>query len=240
MSKDIKKDYTDEILKNNVIARFESHGERFEIIISPEAVERIRDGNPLDMEDLASEFIFSDAKKGSKASADKMEEVFNTNSIEEIAKIIVIKGDVQLTTEQRGKMQRNKRNRIIETISKNAMDPQTKAPHPRQRIELAMEQAGVHVDPFKPVSEQVKTIIEMLRPLIPISMDQVRISVKIPAEHIGKAYGVARNYGALEREDWQSDGSWIGIIRIPAGMQNDFYDKLNDVTKGNVSTKILK
>ena len=50
MSKNIKKDYTDEILKNNVIARFESHGERFEIIISPEAVERIRDGNPLNIE----------------------------------------------------------------------------------------------------------------------------------------------------------------------------------------------
>ena len=66
MSKDIKKDYTDEILKNNVIARFESHGERFEIIISPEAVERIRDGSPLNMEDLASEFIFSDAKKVTK------------------------------------------------------------------------------------------------------------------------------------------------------------------------------
>ena len=138
MSKDIKKDYTDEILKNNVIARFESHGERFEIIISPETIERIRDGSPLDMEDLASEFIFSDAKKGNKASVDKMEEVFNTNSIEEIATKIVLKGDVQLTTEQRSKMQRNKTNRIIETISKNAMDPKTKAPHPRQRIELVM------------------------------------------------------------------------------------------------------
>jgi ribosome maturation protein SDO1 len=240
MSKDIKKDHTDEILKSNVIARFESHGERFEIIISPEAIERIRDGSPLDMDDLASEIIFSDAKKGNKASADKMKEVFNTNSIEEIAKIIIIKGDVQLTTEQRSKMQRNKRNRIIETISKNAMDPKTKAPHPRQRIELAMEQAGVHVDPFKPVSEQVKVIIESLRPIIPISMEQVRISVKIPAEFIGRAYGVARNFGALEREDWQSDGSWIGIIRIAAGLQTEFYDKLNDATKGNVSTKILK
>jgi len=240
MSKDIKKDYTDEILKNNVIARFESHGERFEIIISPEAVERIRDGNPLNMEDLASEFIFSDAKKGNKASEDKMEEVFNTNSIEEIATKIILKGDIQLTTEQRSKMQRNKTNRIIETISKNAMDPKTKSPHPRQRIELAMEQAGVHVDPFKPVSEQVKIIIEQLRPIIPISMDNVRISVKIPAEQIGKAYGTVRGYGTLEREDWQSDGSWIGIIKLPAGMQADFYDKLNDVTKGNVSTKILK
>jgi ribosome maturation protein Sdo1 len=40
------------------------------------------------------------------------------------------------------------------------MDPKTKSPHPRKRIELAMDEAGVHVDPFKPVSEQVKTIIE--------------------------------------------------------------------------------
>jgi len=240
MSKNIKKDYTDEILKNNVIARFESHGERFEIIISPDAIERVRDGNPLDMEKLASEFIFSDAKKGEKASADKMEEVFNTDSIEEIAKIIILKGDVQLTTEQRNKMQRNKKNRIVETISRNAMDPKTKAPHPRQRIELAMEQAGVHVDPFKPVSEQVKVIIETLRPIIPISMEQIRVSVKIPPEHIGKAYGAVRTFGTLEREDWQSDGSWIGIIRLAAGMQNEFYDRLNDVTKGNVSTKILK
>jgi ribosome maturation protein SDO1 len=240
MSKDIKKDYTDEILKNNVIARFESHGERFEIIISPEVIERIRDGSPLNMDDLASEFIFSDAKKGNKASEDKMEEVFNTNSIKEIATKIVLKGDIQLTTEQRHKMQKNKRNRIIETIARNAMDPKTKSPHPRQRIELAMEQAGVHIDPFKPVSEQVKVIIETLRPIIPISMENIRISIKIPPEHIGKAYGTIRNYGSLEREEWQSDGSWVGIIRLPAGMQNDFYDKLNDATKGNISTKILK
>ena len=86
------------------------------------------------------------------------------------------------------------------------MDPKTKTPHPRQRIELAIDEAGVHIDPFKPVSEQVKTIIEALRSLIPISMENVRISVKIPPEHIGKAYGVARNSGTLEREEWQSDG----------------------------------
>jgi ribosome maturation protein SDO1 len=240
MSKDIKKDYTDEILNNNVIARFESHGERFEIIISPEAIERIRGGNPLDMEDLASEFIFSDAKKGNKASVDKMEEVFNTNSIEEIAKIIILKGDVQLTTEQRHEMQEKKQKRIVDIIAKNAMDPQTKMPHPRQRIELAIEEAGIHIDPFKPVDDQVKLVVEALRPIIPIAMEQVKISVKISSQYIGKAYGVARNFGVLEREDWQSDGSWIGIVRIPAGMQTDFYNKLNDVTKGNVETRILK
>jgi len=240
MSKDIKKDYTDEILKNNVIARFESHGERFEIIISPEAIERIRDGSPLDMEDLASEFIFSDAKKGNKASEDKMEEVFNTNSIKEIAKTIILKGDVQLTTEQRHEMQEKKQKRIVDIIVKNAMDPKTKTPHPRQRIELAIEEAGVHIDPFKPVDDQVKLVVEALRPVVPIAMEQVKISVKISSQYIGKAYGIARNFGVLEREDWQSDGSWVGIVKIPAGMQTDFYDKLNDVTKGNVETRVLK
>jgi ribosome maturation protein SDO1 len=240
MSKNIKKDYTDEILKNNVIARFESHGERFEIIISPEVIDRIREGSPLDMEDLASEFIFSDAKKGNKASGDKMEEVFNTNSIEEIAKIIILKGDVQLTTDQRHEMQEQKRKRIIDIIVKNSMDPQTKMPHPRQRIELAIEETNVQIDPFKPVDKQVKIVVDALRSIVPIAMEQVKISVKIPSQYIGKAYGVTRNFGVLEREDWQSDGSWIGIVKIPAGMQTEFYDKLNDITKGNVETRILK
>jgi ribosome maturation protein SDO1 len=192
------------------------------------------------MEDLASEFIFSDAKKGNKASEDKMEEVFNTNSTEEIAKIIIIKGDVQLTTEQRHEMQEQKRKRIVDTIAKNAMDPQTKSPHPRQRIELAMQDAGIHIDPFKSVDQQVKLVVESLRTILPISMESVKISIKIPAEHTGKAYGVVRNFGVMEREEWQSDGSWLGIIKLPAGMQTELYNRLNDVTKGNVETRILK
>ena len=228
-------------LDDAVIARLKKGEEHFEVLVDPYAAADIIDGKDVDViQSLAIDAIFKDSKKGKHASEESLQKNFGTGDIAEITKQIILKGDIQLTTEQRHKMQKNKRNRIVETIVRNAMDPKTKAPHPRQRIELAMEQAGVHVDPFKPVSEQVKTIIEVLRPIIPISMENIRISVKISAEHIGKAYGIVRSYGTLEREDWQSDGSWIGIIRLPAGMQTDFYDKLNDVTKGNVSTKILK
>ena len=228
-------------LDDAVIARLKKGEEHFEVLVDPYAAADLIDGKEIDIiQILAIDAIFKDSKKGTHASEETIKEKFGTDDVAEVAKQIVLNGDIQLTTEQRHKMQKNKKNRIIETISRNAMDPKTKAPHPRQRIELAMDEAGVHVDPFKPVSEQVKTIIEALRPLIPISMEHVRISVKIPPEHIGKAYGVARNYGTLDREEWQSDGSWIGIIKIPAGMQTDFYDKLNDVTKGNVSTKLLK
>jgi ribosome maturation protein SDO1 len=228
-------------LDDAVIARLKKGEEHFEVLVDPYAAADLIDGKEIDIiQILAIDAIFKDSKKGTHAPEEAIKEKFGTDDVAEVAKQIILNGDIQLTTEQRHKMQKNKKNRIIETISRNAMDPKTKAPHPRQRIELAMDEAGVHVDPFKPVSEQVKTIIEALRPLMPISMEHVRISVKIPPEHIGKAYGVARNYGTLEREEWQSDGSWIGIIKIPAGMQTDFYDKLNDVTKGNVSTKFLK
>jgi ribosome maturation protein SDO1 len=228
-------------LDDAVIARLKKGEEHFEILVDPYEAADIIEGKDKDiMQILAIDAVFKDAKKGTHATSESIQKHFGTDEITEIAKKIILKGDIQLTTEQRQKMQKNKRNRIIESICRNAMDPKTKAPHPRQRIELAMEEAGIHVDPFKPVRDQVKTTIEALRTIIPISIDQVRISIKIPAEQIGKAYGVVRNFGALEREDWQSDGSWIGIIRIAAGMQNDFYDKINDVTKGNVSTKILK
>jgi len=228
-------------LDDAVIARLKKGEEHFEILIDPYAAADLIDGKEINIvQNLAIDAIFKDSKKGTHASEESLQNNFGTTNIEEITKQIILKGDIQLTTEQRHKMQKNKRNRIIETIVKNAMDPKTKSPHPRQRIELAMEEAGVHIDPFKPVSEQVKTTIELLRPIIPISMESVRISIKIPAEHIGKAYGTVRGYGTLEREDWQSDGSWIGIIKIAAGMQTEFYDKLNDVTKGNISTKILK
>jgi ribosome maturation protein SDO1 len=228
-------------LDDAVIARLKKGEDHFEILVDPYAAADIIEGKEKDiMQILAIDAVFKDAKKGTHATSESIQKHFGTDEITEIAKKIILKGDIQLTTEQRHKMQKNKRNRIVESICRNAMDPKTKAPHPRQRIELAMEEAGIHVDPFKPVRDQVKTTIEALRTIIPISIDQVRISVKIPAEQIGKAYGLVRNFGALEREDWQSDGSWIGIIRIAAGMQTDFYEKLNDVTKGNVSTKILK
>lgn len=228
-------------LDDAVIARYKKGDEHFEILVDPYAAADVIDGKEIDIAKiLAIDAIFTDAKKGTHASEESIQKYFQTNDVTTISKQIILKGEIQITTEQRNKMAKNKRNRIIDNIGKNAMNPKTKSPHPRQRIELAMEQAGIHIDPFKPVREQIKTTIEALKPIIPLSIDQIKLSVKIPAEYIGKAYGIARNFGTLEREDWQSDGSWIGIVRIPAGMQTNFYDKINDMTKGNVSVKILK
>ena len=228
-------------LDDAVIARLKRGEQHFEILVDPHIASQVMDGTEVDIvKNLAVDVIFKDSKKGTHAAEESLLKVFGTKDVATVAREIILKGEMQLTTDQRREMVEKKRKRVVDIIMRNAMDPQTKLPHPRVRIERAMEEARVHIDPFKSVDSQVKIVVDALRPLIPLSIEQVKISVKIPAQYIGKAYGVARNYGVLEREDWQSDGSWIGIVRIPAGMQTDFYDKLNEVTKGNIDTRLLK
>jgi ribosome maturation protein SDO1 len=137
-------------------------------------------------------------------------------------------------------MQEKKQKAIVEFIARNAINPQTGSPHPPLRIELAMQEAKVHVDPFKPVDDQVKDVLDKLRPLLPIRMDKVKIAVRLTPEHHGRCYGDIKSFGTVLKEEWQSSGHWIGVVEIPAGMQVDFFQRLNDKTRGEVETKIIK
>ncbi|HHH84157.1 MAG TPA: ribosome assembly factor SBDS, partial [Thermoplasmatales archaeon] len=171
-------------LEDAVIARYEKKGMHFEILVDPEAAEDFLEGKEINLVDnLATDLVFKDANKGTKASEESIMEVFGTDDINEIAKKIVKEGKIQLTTKQRREMQERKKRKIIDTIARNSMNPQTKLPHPKDRIELAIEEAGVHIDPFKPVSVQVKEIIAAIRHILPISVEDVEIEVKIPGKY---------------------------------------------------------
>ncbi len=241
MPKELRSDRRDDIFKEYVIARIEKSGEKFEVLVKPDAVQRLRDGKDIDlMAEMAIDQIFRDAHKGSKASDEKMQEFFGSVEPLAVARQIVKHGEIQLTTEQRRQMLEAKRKQIVQYIAANAINPQTGAPHPPQRIEIAMEEAKVHVDPFKGVEEQVKDVMDALRPLIPIRFEKVRIAVRLSAEDSAKCYGDIKSFGFILKEEWSPTGAWIGVVEMPAGMQTDFLERLNSKTKGNVETKILK
>lgn len=241
MAKDFQKEHTDDLMDDMVIARFESHGHNFEIIVEADFV---NDMSPEDynkvLEHMPAEEIFCDAKKGERAPTDEMDEVFATDDVKKIAIEILKRGDVQLTTEQRRKMQEEKHKQVVATIVREAMNPQTKTPHPPQRIENAIAEAGIHIDPMKPASIQVKDVVEALRPLLPISFEKLKLAIKLNGEDYGKCYGDIKGMGTISREEWTSDGSWVGMVEIPAGLQEELFNKLNEKTKGGVETKILK
>jgi ribosome maturation protein SDO1 len=228
-------------VEDAVIARLEIQNENFEILIEPETAQKFKDGEDIPiLENLVIDVIFKDSKKGDKASEEKMNKIFGTCDTATIARKILLEGTIQLTTEQRRKMQENKRKQIVASIVRNAINPQTGAPHPAQRIELAMNEAKVHIDPFKPVEAQVQEILGKLKPIIPIRFEKLKVAVKLSGENYGKTYADITGFGKITKEEWQKDGSWIGVVEIPAGLQSEFFDKLNQRTKGDVETKILK
>ncbi|MGQ0536454.1 MAG: ribosome assembly factor SBDS [Methanobacteriota archaeon] len=231
-------------LEHAVVARLETHGSHFEVLVDPELALRFRSSQGKDEVDwdetLASDMVFKDARKGDKAADENLVKVFGTKETVEVAKRIVLKGDIQLTTDQRRKMVEAKRKQIVTYIARNAINPQTNAPHPPQRIEIAMDEAKVHVDPFKGNDEQIKEVLAAIRPLIPIKIQSVSIAVHLPATEVGKAYGFVRAFATLKKEEWQKDGSWVGVVEMPAGLQTDFFNELNQRTHGNVETKLVK
>ena len=228
-------------VEDAVIARWETQGSRFEVLVDPEAVQQLKDGKAVDLADkLALEQVFKDAKKGDKISEEHLEKTFHTRDLAEIARQIVLKGEVQVTTEQRHRLQEAKRRQIVATIARNAMNPQTGAPHPSARIEAAMQEAKVHIDPFRPVDAQVQEVLAKLRPLLPIRLDVVKVKVHVPGQHYPRVIGEVKGLGKLLEETWLADGSWSGIVEIPAGVQTELYEKLNARTKGAAETALVK
>jgi ribosome maturation protein SDO1 len=223
------------------IARITHDGEHFEILTKPEPALAYKLGKLTTVSQvLAGEIIFTDANKGTKASEEKLQEVFKTTDPLKIAEFILKKGTLQLTTEQRKQLVEDKRNQIISFISRECIDPKTNLPHPPLRIEQAMKEIHFSIDPHKPVEEQSKDIIKLLRPIIPLKMEKITVEVHVPAEYASKVYGTVKGYGTLKKDQWLADGSWSAAVEMSAGLYEPFLDKLGSMTRGNAEAKLAK
>ncbi|UCH56600.1 MAG: ribosome assembly factor SBDS [Candidatus Bathyarchaeota archaeon] len=223
------------------LVRYSQSGEKFEILVDPDKGLAYKRGERDDISNvLMVDTIFTEASKGEKASEQKLETVFGTKDPLEVASIMFEKGVFQLTAQQRKEMSEQKLRQIINIISKTYVDPGTKLPHPPLRIENALSEAKVSIDPFRDAEEQVKDVVGALRPILPMSMESVEMAIKIPPEFASKSYGIVKNLATIKRDEWGSDGSWIAVVTISAAMQGELLDRLGKATQGNLQTKMLK
>ena len=213
-------------LDDAVLARMEKGGKRYELLVDPNQVDEFKsDPQSIDLNQfLAMDEVFHDIRGGERPTAEAIENTFGTQDILEIAKTILDKGSIQLTTAQRKARVEQMRQQIVHEIHSMAVDPKTKSPHPKTRIELALDESRYSVDPFKRLDDQVKLAIEVLKPMIPLSFESVRLALRVPGSAYGSASRILRPY--LEKEQWLENGSWAGIIELPAGMKDVIIGKI--------------
>ena len=178
-------------LEKAVVARLESHGEKFELLVDPDQAVRFRQGEQMDLEDMVAPSLSLKILPGEQGIGRIPEEGIpyhrvpgrrNKNHRE--------RRDPSHRRSAQADDRREAR-QVITFIARNAVNPQTGLPHPPHRIEMAMEEARVNIDLYKNVDEQVKETMKALRPLIPIRFEEVRIAVRIPPtlpqKHTGRS-----------------------------------------------------
>ncbi|MFC1722705.1 ribosome assembly factor SBDS [Nanoarchaeota archaeon] len=223
------------------LARLKKGGQVFEIVVNPDEAISYKKSKEGDLNDvLRGKQIFSDAKKGILAPESAMKTLFGSADALKVADVILKDGEIQLTTDYREKLREQKRKRILALIQRNAIDPKTKLPHPLTRIENAYEQAKCHIDEFRSAEEQVEDVIKKLRVILPLKIEQIIMKITTPPQYAHQAYGIMKRLGDLKQEEWGNDGSLIVKLEIPAGIQEDVMNKLNNLTHGGVDVKILE
>ncbi len=212
------------------VARYSFEGEKFEILVKPDPALDYKLGKKKDISAvLVSDEIYTDSGKGTKPTTEKLLKAFKTEDQTEIAQIIMQKGDLNLTTDQRRKMIENKRKQIVEFIAKTFVDPKTHLPHPPLRVEQAMKDARVSVDPQKSVDEQVKDIVEKLRSIIALKSENLQLEIIVPAQFASQSYSVLKSVGSLK-----------AILEIPAAARPNVIDRLGSITKGSATVEVMQ
>jgi ribosome maturation protein SDO1 len=213
-------------LDDAVLARLEKGGSRYEILVDPELVDEWKkDHTSVSLDDLlATDEIWNDARSGDRPTTDALESAFGSTDLLTCVEKILIDGNIQLTTVQRKNLIAEKRTKIIHQIATTATDPRTKLPHPKTRIELALDEIKFSIDPFLSLERQVQDAIKQLKPVIPLAFITVRLAFKVPGSDYGGVHRLLRE--SIKKEEWLSDGSWVCVVEAPGGMKNELISQV--------------
>ncbi len=224
-----------------IVIRLKKAGTKFEVLVDPDKALEFKRGKSINMEEiLAYPGIYHDVRRGDAIPKEELQNNFGTTDVFQVAKKIITEGELQFTTEQRRRFVEEKRKEIADIISKRGINPQTNTVHPPQRILNAMDKAGVHVDPFVEAELQVNKIVESIKPLLPIKFQRIVVQIIIPPQFSGKTYSVLKRTVGKFEEKWLNDGSLQVTLDIPAGIQEEIFEKIGDITKGNFKSSVIK
>jgi len=224
-----------------VVSRLSVKDKKFEVLVDPNKALELKRGKNVDINEvLAYPEIYRDVRKALRVSEDELLEVFGTKDVFKIAERIIKHGTLQFTAEQRRKFMEEKKVQIANIIARRGVNPQTGVPHPPQRILAVMEQAGVNIDPFLDAELQVENVLKSIKALIPIKFQKYTIQLKIPSQYTGRVYSILKSSSTIINQEWLSDGTLQVTVEIPAGVQDELFDKIAGLTHGNFESKIIK
>ena len=216
------------------VASYDINGLHFEILVDPDLALEINQGNK-DLSNnlsklLASDEVYKNSRSGDRVSEKQLLDNFGTTELVVVVDVILKKGRLDLTTEQKRKLAEQKRKEVISYIVRNSINPVTKTPHTYTRVESALDATKLVVDSQKPIELQMDKIIAKMSEILPMDFKMFTFKVTVPIQFAGKINGIINKYEVIERK-WESSAFHFSA-KVPAGEKDGFLNTVSGLTKG--------
>jgi len=240
----IKTPTNQKLLTNIAVVKMKKCGKRFEIACYKNKVISWREGIEKDIgEVLQSDQIFVNVGKGEVAKKADLMKCFEEvkGDQKEICKIILAKGDLQVSEKERQAQNDAMFKEIATIISDKCVNPESKRPYPVSMIEKAMKECHIAVKPNKNSKQQALETVGKLKETLTIERAQMRMKVTTPIKFSNKIKKHLSKLGAsctVESEE-KVDDTMIFLLLVDPGQYRIIDDLVKNETQGGGSMELL-
>ncbi|CAD6188183.1 unnamed protein product [Caenorhabditis auriculariae] len=215
MSKNIKTPTNQKVLTNVAVVRMKKMGKRFEIACYKNKVVNWRNKTHKDIDEvLQSNTVFANVSKGQLAKREDLAAAFGSEDQLEICKLILEKGDLQVSDKERQAASDQSLKEVSQLIASMVVNPETKRPIPPSVIDKALHEVHFSLKPNRSAKQQALEAIPKLRETMKIERAKMRIRVAMGnKEAKGAHVKLKQLFSEVEVDDWAESGlELIGLI----------------------------
>lgn len=183
MSRQINQPINQVRLTNVATVRMNRGGRRFEIACYRNKVVNYRQGLETDLSEvLQTDRIFTNVSKGEFAKTSDLEQVFHTQNEQEIAQLILEKGDLQVSDLERSQQIENTLREVATWVANNCVSRESQRPFTVPQIRHAMKQAEFAPHPTRSVKRQYLDCYKLLqeKDILPIERAKMKLLLAYP------------------------------------------------------------
>eukprot|EP00045_Choanoeca_perplexa_P000920 m.16906 g.16906 ORF g.16906 m.16906 type:complete len:252 (+) comp10625_c0_seq1:84-839(+) len=227
------------LLTNVAIVRHKKGGKRFEIACFKNKVMSWRKKIEKDIDEvLQIHTVFTNVSKGQVAKTADLVKAYGTDSHEEVCLIILDKGQLQVSQEERSSQLTGLFREIAAIVADKCVNPDTQRPYTTAQIERAMKDIHFSVKPTASAKSQALDVIRKLQETIPLQRASMSVRIRLPQKDAKKAKAaIVAIVLSVDEEDW--DGDLEMSCAINPGSFRELDELIRAETKGQGSLEIL-
>lgn len=179
--------------------------------------------------------IYSDSNKGLVADNETLKHLFANLGEEDMLYEIANKGDPQIPTSYLNELREKKKNQIINYITNETINPQTKRNYSSAAIEEEFEKLKISINPYQNHIHQAEIVFKKLKEKLPIKFDLTTLIIQVPSQYAGKFNNPMRSYGTIQKQFYDEHGSMHMHVQVPTGRLEEVEKFIKDTSKNSAS-----